>query len=170
MMRMRGWIFGLIGCLLLGPTLAADLKIGYVNASALLQASPQAESVQKKLRDEFTPRRQQLEMRAKRLEQLEQDLSKNSLMLSEDQRKAKEKEIIDGRRELKHAQDEFQDDLRIRQSEEVGKLREQLLAAVERFAKTNNYDLILYEGVIYASDALNVTDKVLALLKNPAAK
>jgi outer membrane protein len=170
MMRMRGWIFGLIGCLLLGPTLAADLKIGYVNASALLQASPQAESVQKKLRDEFTPRRQQLEMRAKRLEQLEQDLSKNSLMLSEDQRKAKEKEIIDGRRELKHAQDEFQDDLRIRQSEEVGKLREQLLAAVEKFAKTNNYDLILYEGVIYASDALNVTDKVLALLKNPAAK
>jgi outer membrane protein len=91
-------------------------------------------------------------------------------MLSEDQRKAKEKEIIDGRRELKHAQDEFQDDLRIRQSEEVGKLREQLLAAVEKFAKANNYDLILYEGVIYASDALNVTDKVLALLKNPAAK
>ena len=101
---------------------------------------------------------------------MEQDLSKNGLMLSEDQRKAKERQIIDGRRELKHAQDEFQDDLRIRQSEEVGKLREQLLGAVEKFAKANAYDLILYEGVIYASDALNVTDQVLALLKNPAAR
>ncbi len=168
MTLMRGWVLGLLGSLLLTPALAADLKVGYVNASALLQASPQAEVVQKKLRDEFTPRRQQLESRAKRLEQQEQDLSKNGLMLSEDQRKAKEREIIDGRRELKHAQDEFQDDLRIRQSEEVGKLREQLLGAVEKFAKTNSYDLILYEGVIYASDALNVTDQVLALLKNPA--
>ena len=170
MTRMRGWVLGLIGSLLLSPTLAADLKVGYVNASALLQASPQAEVVQKKLRDEFTPRRQQLESRAKRLEQIEQDLSKNGLMLSEDQRKAKEKEVIEGRRELKHAQDEFQDDLRIRQSEEVGKLREQLLGAVEKFAKANAYDLILYEGVIYAGDSLNVTDQVLALLKNPAAK
>lgn len=168
MKSMRLWAFGLVGSLLLAPALAADLKIGYVNAAALLQASPQAEAVQKKLRDEFTPRRQQLEARAKRLEQMEQDLSKNGLMLSEDQRKAKEREIIDGRRELKHAQDEFQDDLRIRQSEEVGRLREQLLAAVEKFATANGYDLILYEGVIYASDALNVTDQVLALLKNPA--
>jgi outer membrane protein len=168
MKSMRLWAFGLIGSLLLAPALAADLKVGYVNASALLQASPQAEAVQKKLRDEFTPRRQQLETRAKRLEQMEQDLSKNGLMLSEDQRKAKEREIIDGRRELKHAQDEFQDDLRIRQSEEVGKLREQLLTAVEKFAKSGGYDLILYEGVIYANDALNVTDEVLALLKNPA--
>ena len=168
MKSMRLWAFGLIGSLLLAPALAADLKVGYVNASALLQASPQAEAVQKKLRDEFTPRRQQLESRAKRLEQMEQDLGKNGLMLSEDQRKAKEREIIDGRRELKHAQDEFQDDLRIRQSEEVGKLREQLLTAVEKFAKSGGYDLILYEGVIYANDALNVTDEVLALLKNPA--
>ncbi len=168
MKSMRLWAFGLLGSLLLAPALAADLKVGYVNASALLQASPQAEAVQKKLRDEFTPRRQQLESRAKRLEQMEQDLSKNGLMLSEDQRKAKEREIIDGRRELKHAQDEFQDDLRIRQSEEVGKLREQLLTAVEKFAQAGGYDLILYEGVIYANDALNVTDEVLALLKNPA--
>jgi outer membrane protein len=155
MKSMRLWALGLLGSLLLAPALAADLKVGYVNASALLQASPQAEAVQKKLRDEFTPRRQQLETRAKRLEQM-------------DQRKAKEREIIDGRRELKHAQDEFQDDLRIRQSEEVGKLREQLLTAVEKFAKSGGYDLILYEGVIYADDALNVTDQVLALLKNPA--
>ena len=53
MLRMRGWVLGLIGSLLLSPALAADLKVGYVNASALLQASPQAEVVQKKLRDEF---------------------------------------------------------------------------------------------------------------------
>lgn len=152
---------------LAAPALA-ELKVGYVNAAALLQGSPQAEAVQNKLRGEFTPKRNELESKQARIKQLEEDLNKNGLMLSEEQRKKRERDIIEARRDLKYTSDQFEDDLRLRQSEEVGKLREQLLAAVDKFAKSEGYDLILYEGVMYADEAVDVTERVLQVLKASA--
>jgi outer membrane protein len=144
---------------------AAELKIGYVNAAALLQGSPQAEAVQQRLRGEFAPKRRELEAKQAKIKQMEDELGKNGLMLSEEQRKKRERDIIEARRDIKYTSDQFEDDLRLRQAEEVGKLREQLLTAVESFAKKEGYDLILYEGVIYAAEAVDVTDRVLQVLK-----
>jgi outer membrane protein len=136
---------------------AAELKIGYVNAAALLHGL--------RLRGEFAPKRRELEAKQAKIKQMEDELGKNGLMLSEEQRKKRERDIIEARRDIKYTSDQFEDDLRLRQAEEVGKLREQLLTAVESFAKKEGYDLILYEGVIYAAEAVDVTDRVLQVLK-----
>lgn len=152
---------------LAAPALA-ELKVGYVNAAALLQGSPQAEAVQGKLRSEFMPKRNELESKQAKIKQMEDELNKNGLMLSEDQRKKRERDIIEARRDLKYTSDQFEDDLRLRQAEEVGKLREQLLSAVEGFAKAEGFDLILYEGVMYAKETVDVTDRVLQRLKSGA--
>lgn len=161
----------LVGALLLGASLpaSAELKIGFVNAAALLQGSPQAEAVQKKLRDEFSPRRREIEAKQAKIKQTAEDLQKNGMLLSDEQRAQREREVVEGQRELKYAQDKFEDDLRLRQQDEVGRLRGQLLGAVEAYAKEAGYDLILYEGVIYAKDTINVTGKVLEVLKTKPA-
>jgi outer membrane protein len=147
-----------------GPA-AAELKIGYVNAAALLQGAPQAEAVQQRLRSEFAPKKREIEAKQAKIKQMEDELNKNGMMRSEDQRKKRERDIVEAQRDAKYSSDQFEDDLRMRQAEEVGKLREQLLGAVESFAKKEGYDLILYEGVIYAAKPVDVTDRVLQVLK-----
>lgn len=142
----------------------AEAKIGYVNPAALLQESPQAEQIQRRLQQEFSGRRDELERQQKRIRDLEADLQKNAMLLSEEQRRKRERDVIETRREFKHTKEKFEDDLRLRQQEELDKLREQLLAAVQAFAKERDYDLILFEGVIYWDKSVDVTPEVLKRL------
>ena len=79
--------------------------------------------------------------------------------------KRKERDLIGRERDLKHDREAFEDDFRLRQAEVIKDLRGDLLLALNKFAETNGFDLILYEGVVYASDAVDVTDQVLPLLK-----
>lgn len=142
----------------------AETKIGYVNPAALLQESPQAEQIQRRLQQEFSGRRDELERQQKRIRDLEADLQKNAMLLSEEQRRKRERDVIETRREFKHTKEKFEDDLRLRQQEELDKLREELLAAVQEFAKQRDYDLILFEGVIYWDQSVDVTPEVLKRL------
>lgn len=147
------------------PVGAVEVKIGVVNVPALLKGSPQAEKVQTKLRQEFEPRSKELGAQQSKIKAAEEEFSKNGVLLSEEQRGKKEREIIAQRRDFNHAKEAFEDDFRLRQSEELGGLREQLVKAVDEFGRSQKYDVILAEGVIFASDTVDVTEPILKILK-----
>lgn len=151
--------------LLLPGSAFAELKIGYVNAALLLQSSPQAEKVQKQLRAEFEPRSKDLQARKQNYDKMREEFTKNATLLSSEQLKSKERDLVSRERDLKHAKDELEDDFRLRQSEAIKNLQGQLREALNKFAETNKFDLILYEGVVYASSAVDVTEQVMPLLK-----
>ncbi|MDH5436713.1 MAG: OmpH family outer membrane protein, partial [Gammaproteobacteria bacterium] len=72
--------------------------------------------------------------------------------------------------ELKRKQDEFREDFNIRRNEEFGKLQKRIYEAIVSHAKKEKYDLIISDGVIYASDTVDITNQVLARLKAESAK
>ena len=87
--------------------------------------------------------------------------------LSEAERSRLERDILSRRRKLKSSQAEFQEDLTLRQNEELGKLRKQVAEVIIGVAKKNGYDLVLESGVIWADNKINITDKVIkALIPN----
>ncbi|MEL0084158.1 MAG: OmpH family outer membrane protein [Gammaproteobacteria bacterium] len=143
----------------------AETKIGYLDAAALLQNSPQARAVQERLRKAFEPRSKELQAQAEKLQKSTDEFQKNGLLLSEDQRKKKERDLLSGQREFKNAKEAFEEDFRLRQNEELGGLRSKLMEAVDKFGKANGYDLIVTEGVVFASSGIDVTDQVLKVLK-----
>ncbi len=143
----------------------AESKIGYLNASALLQNSPQARDVQERLRKEFEPRSKELTSKAEKLKKAGEDFQKNGLLLSEDQRKKKERDLLGQQRDFKNAKEEFEEDFRLRQNEELGGLQKSLMEAVDKFGKKNGYDLLVTEGVVFASSKMDVTEQVLEVLK-----
>jgi len=143
----------------------AETKIGYLNASALLQNSPQARAVQERLRKDFEPRSKELTSQGEKLQKSGEDFQKNAMLLSEDQRKKKERELLGRQRDFKNAKEEFEEDFRMRQQEELGGLRGKLMEAVDKFGKENGYDLIVTDGVVFASSGVDVTDQVLKILK-----
>ena len=60
----------------------------------------------------------------------------------------------------------MQDDFNARRNEEMSKLNRTLAEEVQAFAKAQGFDLILTDGVIYATNALDVTGPVLTALQS----
>jgi len=144
---------------------AAELKIGVVNAGAVLDKSPQKTLALSRLEKEFSARGKSLESKLKSMRSAQDRLAKDSAILGADEKKSKEREILSDQRELKRLQDEYSEDLSIRRNEELRKLEQKIAQTIVDIAKKESYDLVVYQGVIYASDKVDMTDKVLELLK-----
>jgi outer membrane protein len=90
--------------------------------------------------------------------------------MSPDQITRAERELRDGERDLARRQAEAQDQLNDRRNEEMGKLQRDLITEVRAFAKAQNYDVVITEGVIYATQAMDMTPALLQSLQSrPAA-
>ncbi len=158
-----------LGLLVGGPSaMAQDLKIGVVNASRVLDQSPQKDEALQRLEQEFSNRSKQLEEKSRQLRSKQEELSRDAAILSEEERQQKEREITSERRELQRLQDEYSEDLSIRRNEELRQLEEDIAEVIVELAESDNYDVVLYQGVIYASDKTDITDQVLEMLKSRA--
>jgi outer membrane protein len=143
----------------------ADTKVGVVNTVQLMEEAPQAKDAQSKIETEFAPREKELVALQKSIRKLEDRLSRDGAVMSEDENSKLEREILSQRRELKRTQDEFRDDLNIRKNEVLSKLQRQMYDATVSLAKEKNYDVILGQGVVYSSKSVDITDMVLDKLK-----
>lgn len=152
--------------LLTGATAAgaAELKIGYVNAVKVIEEAPQGEAALKKLEAEFSPRDKKIVEMQNRIKQLEQELEKNALVLKEADRRVKEHETVSLKRDVRRLSQEFREDYNLRRNEELAALQKVVFKAIVEIAKQENFDLILHEGVIYAGNKVDITDKVLKKL------
>lgn len=144
---------------------ADNVRIGVVNAVKVLEAAPQAEAARQKLEKEFAPRDRELVAAQQKLKKMEDRLQKDGAIMSQAERERLTQELINRRREIKRNQDEFRDDLNFRRNEEFGKIQRLVVDAIQGVAKEDKYDLILGEGVIYASNKVDITKKVIARLK-----
>ena len=156
----------LSGALLWGPATAytADLKIGYVDAAKVLEKAPQVQQIMSRLEKEFEPRKDEVIATQEELKRLEDRLSKDGDFMSNSERMKMEREVVGLRRDLRRVQEDFREDLNLRRNEELGKLQSMVNEAIEAIGGEGNYDLILYDGIAFADDRLDLTAKVLEWL------
>jgi outer membrane protein len=62
-------------------------------------------------------------------------------------------------------QAEFREDLNLRRNEELGILQRSLLEEVQDYAEAADYDLVIGDGVLFASTAVNITENVLRAME-----
>jgi outer membrane protein len=148
------------------PIYAAELKIGVVNAAAVMEQSPQKNKALARLEKEFLSRSKSLESKVKSLRAKQEKLVKDGAIFSAEERKSKERALVSEQRDIKRLQDEYSEDLSIRRNEELRKLEKEIAETIVDLAKKESYDLIVYQGVIFASDKVDITDKVLQSLKS----
>ena len=72
---------------------AADVKIGFIDAERINRESAPAERASKQLEKEFAPRAQELQRREVQIKTLQGQLEKESVTMSESDRRAKEQEL-----------------------------------------------------------------------------
>jgi outer membrane protein len=143
---------------------AADLKIGYVQVDKILQDAPQTAESGKKLEREFTARTQELERLQKQIKDIETALDKDSLTMSEADRKNKERDSSNLKIDFQRKQRELREDVNLRKNEELGTLQDKINKAVTAVSEAEGYDLVVYGGVAYANKKIDITDKVLKSL------
>jgi outer membrane protein len=159
------WIVAITGAFAVLPAWAVDLKIGVVDYGKLMEASPQAKTVVDAIRTEFTPRQRDLQNEQQSLKAKEDRLQKDGATMTEDQRQRTEKELRDGGRDLQRATQEFQDDVSARRNEELSRLQRTIIEEVRTYAKAQNFDLVISDGVIYTTAQYDITPAVLAALQ-----
>lgn len=130
----------------------------------ILQEAPQTAESGKKLEKEFSPRSQELDRMAKQIKDLETALDKDGITITEADRRSKERDVQNIKTEFQRKQRELREDINLRKNEELGSLQDRINKAVQSVAKAENYDLVMYSGVAYAADKIDITDKVLKLL------
>lgn len=144
-----------------GQASAEELKIGVINVPRILEQAPQAQAASAKLEKEFAPRNTEMVNAQRTLQAQEEKLGRDGDIMSDEERRNLEREIISGRRDIKRIQEEFRDDLNMRKQEELNKLQRQVMQAIVNIAKQDQYDLIVGEGVIYAAPKIDLTDRLL---------
>jgi outer membrane protein len=166
------WIVAIAGSFAVLPAWAVDLKIGVVDYGKLMEQSPQAKTVVDAIRTEFTPRQRDLQNEQQSLKAKEEKLQKDGATMTEDQRQRTEKELRDSYRDLSRKQQEVQDDFNARRNEEMSRLQKTLIEEVRVYAKAQNFDLVIADGVIYSTPTLDITPAILSALQAhaPAAK
>ena len=152
--------------LLLSPLAvnAEELKIGFINTARVLEESPQEEEARKRIEKEFAPRDKEIVASQKEMVKLEEKLSRDGAIMSENERRKLERDILTRKRDLKRAVEEAREDLNIRRNEELEKVRRQVRKVILDIGKKKKFDLILEAGVVYASDRVNITDEVIRQL------
>jgi len=149
----------------IGAAVAEGNQVGFVNVGLLLEQSPQAEAVRKALEKEFGSRDKQMASEQTAIRQMQDKLRRDQATLSEGDALNQEREINRRLRELQRMQAEFREDLGLRRNEELAKLQKQLGDVITQVAKDRGYDLVLSDGVAYASTRADITPAVLEALK-----
>lgn len=140
---------------------AAEIKLGYVDASRLLEEAPQASAASNALKEEFASRENDLIEAQQDLKKMEDKLARDSVIMSESEQKKLELDILSRKRELRRKQDELKEDFNMRRNDEIANLQKLIKQAIEDVGKDGNFDLIFYEGISFANPKLDITNEVL---------
>ena len=157
---------GLAALMTLGTGLAAaaDYKIGFVNTERLFREATPAKRAQQKLEKEFAQRDAELGKLTKQVRDLQALLDKESATMAESDRRGKERDLANLTRDMQRAQREFREDLNLRRNEELAQLQERANKVIQQIAEAEKFDLILQDPVVYASQRIDITDKVIKAL------
>jgi outer membrane protein len=143
----------------------AQIKVGFVNVPKVLDQAPQARAADQRLEKEFGPRDSEILGMKRELVKMNEEVAKNAAVMSVGERQRQEAEMRQMRREIRRLEDEFREDVNLRRSQELGKLQRLVVEVIQNLAKAEKFDLIISDGVIYAGERVDITDKIINRLR-----
>lgn len=138
-------------------------RIGFVNPDRVLREALPAKAAQAKLEAEFLKREKDLQDQGAALKTASETFEREAPTLSETQRTARQRALVDQDRDFQRRRREFQEDLNARKNEELQQVYERANRVVKQVAEAEKYDAILQEA-IYINPKHDITDKVIKAL------
>ncbi len=155
---------------------AVEAKIGVVDMNKLLQESPQVQDMQAAIEEEFAPRVRDISAKESAFNASRDQLNKDNLALSTDERQSATLKLTADQRELEYLAQSFQQDRNSRSQIELNKIFREIIDIIKKYGRDNGYDLIINEGRIdqntllsggtfYTGASVDITNDVAILLE-----
>jgi outer membrane protein len=151
---LSGWVFA---------AGAQSLKIGFVNTERVFREAAPAKKAQQALERDFAARNAELAKLEKQGRDLQTELERENVTMSEAARRDKERQLADISRNFQRLQRELREDLNLRRNEALAAVQERATRVINQIAEQEKFDLILQEAV-FASGKIDITDKVIKAL------
>lgn len=149
---------------------ASSPKIGFVSVEKILTDAPQVEAVNESMLERFGGRKTELQEMEKEIKGMQENYKRNELVMTEDKLNELKNNIIAKIQEFKQKEALLQQEVATVRNQELAVLQQSVSSIINDIAKDEKYDLILSEGVVYANEKLDITDKVLERMKKAFKK
>jgi outer membrane protein len=149
---------------LFSPALSAEeLKVGYINTDQVFRESSAAVAAQNRLQQEFSKREKELVDLSNSLKADADKFDRDAPTLSDSQRSARQRQLVDQDRELQRKKQEFQEDVKNRKNDEFKIILDKTNKVIKQMAESEKYDILLQQ-VVYINPKLDITAKVIKAL------
>ncbi|HOP47923.1 MAG TPA: OmpH family outer membrane protein [Desulfobacteraceae bacterium] len=143
---------------------AEKVKIGVIDVQEIQDKSKTFAKIRDELKVKFDALQKKLDTEQDELMKLEEELKKQSMMLSLDAKEDRQKELAKKRRYFKYLYDEYTQEMKdeeIEARKKVGKAIEKIVAKI---AEKEGYTLILERrgvGLLYCDNDIDITRQVI---------
>jgi len=143
---------------------AADqFKVGSVDFQRALNESDFGSKTRSELESTIKQHQAKIDEQTKKLEAMKKDLETQAAVLSEDAYRQRQEEADKFERDLQRQVNDSNEDLQKLQRRKEYEILKDLDGVVAEIAKEDGYNLILpVDVIIYSSEGLDITDKVIA--------
>jgi outer membrane protein len=145
------------------PAAAESYKIGVIHIERILRDSPPAKAALTRIEQEFKPRDTEIAVREQEVQAAAAEYQKDKAGMDAEARAARERDLEARTNVVTRQRQQFAEDVRARQFEELDKLKERLDQVLTRLAHDQGYDLILQSG-LWVGKSADITDDVIKAL------
>ncbi len=139
-------------------------KIGYIDLQRVIRESQAGKNARSAFEREFQEKRNIIEQKKQRLDNMKQEFLSQSSIKNEQARKGKAEEIDKLEKEYNRTRDDFRDELQKRDLELTQKILSELESVMKQIGDSDGYSLIFEKtegGIVYAGKGVDLTDKLI---------
>ena len=139
------------------------VKLGYVDVQKVLIQSDAGKEAKEQLAAKGNKYETEKNSREEDLKKLKGELEKQSVLLSDTARGAKEKDYQQKLKDYQRFLKDAQDDLQAKNDELTNRIVEEIVKTIQEYGKKNGYMFVFVknDSMIYADEKSDVTDEVL---------
>ncbi len=150
----------------LGSSLAADMKIGFVDIQRAVNDCQAGKDAKKTITKEFEKYQRLGAEKQKELQTMKEAFEKQAPMLNPDARTAKEKEYQTKLRDLQRWAEDSQNEINQKRMDLERTISAGLQKVIQKLGADDGYTLVLEKNetiVLYASKTIDLTERVIKL-------
>jgi outer membrane protein len=149
------------------------LKIAYVDLQKVMLESEKGKEARKGLTDEMEKLKKSLSAKQDELQKMKDALERQGATITPEARADKEKQYQSKLKDYQRAANDFETELRQKDMEFTSKILKDLEEVIRKLGETEKYTLLLEKsqaGILYATPAIDITDKVISIYNDSSKK
>ena len=150
-------------CMAVAPSFAADVaKIGVVSSQKFLLTSAAGKNAKAEISKKAREMESTLNEKKSEIQKLQENLERESLVMSKEKRDEKEREIRIKVNDIKVLKNKFEKDLKILENRVVQQIQKEFESLAQAIGREQGYLLIVTnQTVIYAPNTIDITDELI---------